>query len=311
MSKVILHHYPLSPYSEKIRLALGLAGVSWSSVEIPVWTPRPKLTPMTGGYRRTPILQVGAEFYCDSLHILRAIEQLGTSGALYPRGQEGVAKALGWWIEKGSFMNAVCLTIGNMPGLPQELIDERRPLFRVNLDPEVLRPKRALYLQRVNAHLAWLAEVLADGRQFVLGKEPSAADLSAYHPIWFARQNGGPEVNQLMSFPTLIDPWYKRVAGIGHGQFTEMTPEQAIEVARSSEPGEPGQWTSEAQNVGLRRGDWVSVTPDDYGNAVYGSVLAWTPDEIVLRHEDPSVGKVNLRFPRVGFDVAPAERQAA
>jgi len=118
MSNVILHHYPLSPYSEKIRLALGLKGVSWNSVEIPVWTPRPKLTPMTGGYRRTPILQVGAEFYCDTLHILRAIEGLGASGSLYPKGQEGLAKALGWWIEKGSFMNAVCLTIGNMPGLP-------------------------------------------------------------------------------------------------------------------------------------------------------------------------------------------------
>lgn len=311
MPEIILHHYPLSPYSEKIRLALGLARVSWNSVEIPAWTPRPKLTPMTGGYRRTPILQVGAEFYCDSLHILRAIEQLGTSGSLYPKGQEGVAKALGWWIEKGSFMNAVCLTIGNMPGLPQELIEERRPLFRVNLDPEALRPKRALYLQRVNAHLAWLAEVLADGRPFVLGKDPSAADLSAYHPIWFARQNGGPEVNQLISFQTLIDPWYKRVAGIGHGQFVEMTPDQAIEVARVNEPSEPSQWTPEAQNVGLQRGDWVSVTPDDYGNAVYGSVLAWTPDEIVLRHEDPSVGKVNLRFPRVGFDVAPEKKQAA
>jgi len=122
-------HYPLSPYSEKIRLALGLKGVSWNSVDIPVWTPRPKLTPMTGGYRRTPILQIGAEFYCDTLHILRAIEELGSSGSLYPKGQEGLAKALGWWIEKGSFMNAVCLTIGNMPGLPQELIEERRPLM--------------------------------------------------------------------------------------------------------------------------------------------------------------------------------------
>ena len=45
------------------------------------------------------------------------------------------------------------------------------------------------------------------------------------------------------------------------------------------------------KTVGLRRGDWVSVTPDDYGNPVYGSVLAWTPDEIVIRHEDPSVGR--------------------
>jgi glutathione S-transferase len=311
MSQVILHHYPLSPYSEKIRLALGLKDVTWCSVDIPIWTPRPKLTPMTGGYRRTPILQVGAEFYCDTLHILRLIEVLGSSGSLYPKGLEGLAKALGWWIEKSSFMNAVCLTIGNMPGLPQELIDERRPLFRVNLDPKALRPKRAMYLQRVNAHIAWLAEVLADGRKFVLGPDPSAADLSAYHPVWFARQNGGSEVIELISFASVIDPWYKRVTAIGHGSFSEMTPDQAIGVAKANEPSDPDEWSSEAQNIGLRRGDWVSVTPDDYGNPVYGRVLAWTPDELVLRHEDPSVGKVNLRFPRVGFDVAPAERQAA
>jgi glutathione S-transferase len=311
MSQVILHHYPLSPYSEKIRLALGLKDVTWCSVDIPIWTPRPKLTPMTGGYRRTPILQVGAEFYCDTLHILRLIEVLGSSGSLYPKGLAGLAKALGWWIEKSSFMNAVCLTIGNMPGLPQELIDERRPLFRVNLDPKALRPKRAMYLQRVNAHIAWLAEVLADGRKFVLGPDPSAADLSAYHPVWFARQNGGSEVNELISFASVIDPWYKRVTAIGHGSFSEMTPDQAIGVAKANEPSDPDEWSSEAQNIGLRRGDWVSVTPDDYGNPVYGRVLAWMPDELVLRHEDPSVGKVNLRFPRVGFDVAPAERQAA
>jgi len=266
---------------------------------------------MTGGYRRTPILQVGAEFYCDTLRILRAIEELGSSGSLYPKGQEGLAKALGWWIEKGSFMNAVCLTIGNMPGLPQELIEERRPLFRVNLDPEVLRCERATYLQRVNAHIAWLAEVLADGRKFIFGTDPSAADLSVYHPIWFARQNGGSEVNELISFATVIDPWYASVAAIGHGKSSEMTPDQAIEVAKVNAPSEPHEWSSEATNVGLRRGDWVSVTPDDYGNSVYGNILAWTPDEIVVRHEDPSVGKVNLRFPRVGFDVTPAERQAA
>jgi glutathione S-transferase len=309
MSQVILHHYPLSPYSEKIRLALGLKAVSWNSVEIPIWTPRPKLTPMTGGYRRTPILQVGADFYCDTLHILRAVEKLGTSGALYPKGQESLAKAFGWWIEKGSFMNAVCLTIGNMPGLPQELIEERRPLFRVNLDPEALRPKRALYLQRLNAHIAWLAEALADGRDFMLGNAPSAADLSAYHPIWFARQNGG-DVNELIAFPKTSDPWFKRVEAIGHGKFSEMTSDQAIDAAKASEPNDPDGWLPEAQNLGLRRGDWVSVTPDDYGNPVYGSLLAWSVDEIVIRHEDSSVGKVNLRFPRVGFDVSPAQRQA-
>ena len=94
-------------------------------------------------------------------------------------------------------------------------------------------------------------------------------------------------------------------------RLTKEAEKIAIEIAKVNEPSEPDQWSTEALNVGLRRDDWVSVTPDDYGNPVYGSILAWTPDEIVIRHEDPSVGKVNLRFPRVGFDAAPAQRQAA
>jgi len=312
MSEIILHHYPLSPYSEKTRLAMGLKGLSWKSVEIPVWTPRPKLTPMTGGYRRTPILQIGADFYCDTLLILAVLETQGTAGCLYPTPQAGLARAFGYWIEKGSFMNAVCLTLGSLEGkLPQELIDERRPFFGVSIEPADLLPKRGTYLQRFNAHIAWLADLLRDGRHFILGSEPSAADLSAYHPIWFARQNGGPEIAELLSFSSTVDPWYDRVAAIGHGKPAEMTSDQAIEVARSTTPRDLDDWSAEAQNVGLRRGDWVSVTPDDYGNPVAGRLLAWSAEEVVLRHEDPSVGAVNLHFPRVGFDVVPEQRLAA
>jgi hypothetical protein len=90
-----------------------------------------------------------------------------------------------------------------------------------------------------------------------------------------------------------------------------MTSDEAIEVAKLDEPGNPDEWLPEAQNVGLRRGDWVSVSPTDYGDPVHGTIFAWTADEIVIRHEDQSVGRVNLHFPRVGFDVAPARRIAA
>jgi hypothetical protein len=105
----------------------------------------------------------------------------------------------------------------------------------------------------------------------------------------------------------VIDPWFRRITAIGHGKSSEMSPDQAIEAAKTNEPSEPDGWLPEAHDVGLERGDWVSVTPDDYGNPVCGRLLAWTGEEIVIRHEDPSVAKVNLRFPRVGFDVAPTQ----
>ena len=310
MAEIILHHYPLSPYSEKVRLAMGLKGLSWRSVEIPVWTPRPLLTPMTGGYRRTPILQIGADFYCDTLRILHVLDGLGTGNSLYPAESKAMVKACCWWIEKSSFWNSVCLTIGNLAGkLPQELIDERKPFFGTSIDPAELQPKRGVYSQRLDAHLHWLGQLLADGRRFLFGSQPTAADLAAYHVLWFARQNGGPEIEALLPI-SVLGAWYDRVGAIGHGRPTAMTPEEAIQVAKGAEPDSPKASSRAAESAGVKPGDWVSVTPDDYGNPVYGRLLAWEDEEIVVRHEDRSVGRVNLHFPRAGFDVK-AERQAA
>ena len=74
MTDIILHHYETSPYSEKVRLGLGLKGLAWGSVEIPVIMPKPDLTALTGGYRKTPVLQIGADIYCDSQLIMRELE---------------------------------------------------------------------------------------------------------------------------------------------------------------------------------------------------------------------------------------------
>ena len=36
MSEIILHHYDLSPYAEKIRLCFGLKNLEWKSVQAPM-----------------------------------------------------------------------------------------------------------------------------------------------------------------------------------------------------------------------------------------------------------------------------------
>ena len=62
----ILHHYFNSPYSEKVRIQLAIKGLVWSSVVQPSVMPKPDRTPLTGGYRRIPVMQIGAEVFCDS-----------------------------------------------------------------------------------------------------------------------------------------------------------------------------------------------------------------------------------------------------
>jgi hypothetical protein len=60
-AELILHHFDLSPYAEKVRTLLGLKALAWRSVQIPMVMPKPDLIALTGGYRKTPVLQIGAD----------------------------------------------------------------------------------------------------------------------------------------------------------------------------------------------------------------------------------------------------------
>ena len=72
MADLILHHYPTSPFAEKVRLVLGYKNLAWKSVVIPQIMPKPDLQALTGGYRKTPVLQIGADIYCDTALIADA-----------------------------------------------------------------------------------------------------------------------------------------------------------------------------------------------------------------------------------------------
>ena len=269
MSDIILHHYPLSPFSEKVRLALGLKRMAYNSVTIPVWMPKPDLLPLTGGYRRAPVMQVGSDVYCDTLLILQAIEAMQPEPSLYPGGSAGQASAVGWWAEKFTFMPAVCLVtslIGER--LPAELIEERKPFFGMDLSKAATLPDQALNRQRLSAHLTTLAQMLQDGRRFLLGDAPGAADLSAYHPIWFVLKNAGAAGEAMLPMAPIRD-WYGRVAALGHGAPSEMSGADALAAAKASEPAALAIESTANDPSGCRVGDRVTVTPDDSGLSKY------------------------------------------
>src|SRR5579859_4661203 len=107
MSEIILHHYAMSTFSEKARLAFGLKRLSYQQVLVPIAAPKPDLVALTGGYRRAPVMQIGADVYCDSHLILRKLEQLHPEPTLFPNRCEGEASALCWWAERYIFMAAL------------------------------------------------------------------------------------------------------------------------------------------------------------------------------------------------------------
>ena len=175
MSDIILHHYPPSPISEKVRIALGIKGLAWRSVEIPRVPPKPFVMPLTGGYRRTPVMQIGADIYCDSHCILREIQRRYPEPTFTPGGADGLPWAINRWSDH-VFEHAVRLSLGaNADQLPDEFAKDRARLFLgPDGDVAALKHDVAHLAAQVRAQFAWIDERLRGGRRFLLGDAPAS-----------------------------------------------------------------------------------------------------------------------------------------
>jgi glutathione S-transferase len=303
MAALILHHYDFSPYSEKVRLAFGLKNLPWQSVQTPLQAPKPDLVPLTGGYRRAPVLQIGADIYCDTLLILREVDRRHPEPTLYPEGQHGLINALSTWWDRATFFPAAKLSTSVMGDqIPADFIEERKSAMNQDFTKKASLDELPLNRQRLHAHMSWLIDMLKHGRRFILGDQPSAADLTAYHMIWFIRKNGGAAAEAMLPLDSLR-AWLDRIAAFGHGHRQEMTPEQALAAARQTRPETP-QIRADADPSGIKPGGSVVVRTDDYcREPVRGQLVAADAEEVVIRHENERVGVVHIHFPRVGYEV--------
>lgn len=301
-SDIILHHYPLSTYAEKVRLAFGLKNLAYREVITPIAMPKPDLLPLTGGYRRAPVMQIGANIYCDTQLILRKIEALHPEPTLFPHGCEGQATALAWWAERFIFMPMLGFVANVNDSLFQPDFVAERKKFGFIIGKEDVAPHFRRYVQQLAAHLGWFAAMLQDGRPFMLGDKVSAADLGAYPSVWFVRNYGGADGERLLPLKQL-GPWYDRVTALGHGRPTEMPSAAALDLARDAAPVPPGL-PIDGDPSEIRDGTRVTVTPDDTGrDPVEGTLVAASDQEVVISRTDDRVGEVYVHFPRAGYDV--------
>ena len=304
MSEIILHHYPQSPVAEKVRVGLGLKGLSWRSVEIPRLPPKPELMPLTGGYRRTPVMQIGADIYCDSQCILREIDRRHPEPTFFPGGGYGMPWALSRWTDTTLFDLVIRVVMGASPGeLPPDFAADRgRLYFGPEWDLQKVQADLAHVLAQLRAQLGWIDERLAHGRAFILS-QPGLPDALIYYLVWFlrGRWEGGPAL--LSEFPAL-EAWEARVKAIGHGSPSDMEAGEALEIARANSP-ETQQTADPRDPQKLAPGMSVSITPDSDGGdpEVTGSVRMVTRDTIAILRENERAGSLCVHFPRAGYRV--------
>ena len=303
MSELILHHYAGSPFSEKVRLILGFKGLAWRSVIVPSVMPKPDVIALTGGYRRTPFMQIGADIYCDTALMCRVIDTLQPEPPLYPMATAGIADIVAQWADTTLFWTAVPFTL-QPAGAPHVLSGATPEMLKAfSVDRAAMNPnlRRATVTDGAAAlgnYLSRLDHLLGDGRPFLLGALASIADFSAAQSVWFIHL-APPVATVLEAYPK-VEAWYLRIAAFGQGTWTKMKSAEAIEVAASGTPVAP-TFTVEP---GLALGDEITVTPTDYAHdAVAGTLVGLSPREVVIARTDARAGTVHVHFPRIAFQI--------
>lgn len=298
MPDILLHHYDNSPFSEKVRVCLGIKGLAWGAVEQPVIMPKPQLLPLTGGYRRIPVMQIGADVYCDSVLIVRELERRYPEPTLFPDGNRGLAQAIALWTDRSMFQAAVVVIFGNLAEhVDPAFIRDREALSGQPFDTARMRLAIPHMTAQLRAHVALIAEQLADGRAFLSGDRPGLVDANVYYNLWFL-QNAYPPSASLFADVGLVADWFGRVKAIGHGVRTPESADAALEVARSSTPATCNVLEADAALAGKS----VTVFADDYGrDPITGTLVGSTDHQLSLLREEAALGEMVVHVPRIGF----------
>lgn len=240
MSDIILHHYAGSPFSEKVRLLLGYKKQAYKAVDIPVIMPKPDFIPLTGGYRKTPAMQLGADIFCDTAIMCRVIDRMFPENSIYPQQHEAMLAAAAHWTDTFFFKISVAKVF-------QPKVLANHPLFSDSAAAAAFTADRAQLnkgaisepIETSQAEAYWLSHMTRLDQQlqhstFLFGDKPTIADFSTYHCLWFAYSNDVLR-NDFTAFQQVLR-WYQDMTAFGHGDISNISGTDALEIAKNCEP---------------------------------------------------------------------------
>ena len=310
MPDLILHEYAISPFSEKIRLILGFKGLAWKSVTVPSIMPKPDVLALTGGYRKTPFLQIGSHMYCDTALICDVLEHLQAQPPLYPAAHKGLARVLAQWADEKLFAAAMAYNF-QPAGVAQVFGNDtseegQARLKRFAEDRSAMRQgqPRMAAADAAAAYKSYLRRLsnMLEQQAFLLGDAPCLADFAAYHPLWFTRKVTPAMAGILDATPHVL-AWMDRIAAIGHGRHESIDATEAIAISSiSTGSGAVFDDQTFQDEHGIALGSQVSIAADTFGlEPTVGELVAATRTHYTLRRVDARAGTVHVHFPRVGF----------
>ncbi|MBC3916183.1 glutathione S-transferase family protein [Undibacterium sp. CY18W] len=306
MSDIIFHHFAVSPFSEKIRLIFGFKQLNWKSVTVPTIMPKPDVTALTGGYRRTPLLQIGADVYCDTSLIAEVLEKRVPSPSLYPAAISGLARNLAQWADSTLFWTvipyafqpaAIPSLFGNISAEEMQAFSADRTAMRGNAPRTSLGEAKG----QLSEYLRRLENMLSGDTPFLLGAQASIADFSVYQALWLIRL--APAISTIFdTYPKLLK-WMDLVAAFGHHQSETLSSTDALDIAKNAQ-GFDIEGRKFFDSHGIPLGEQVVIMPTDYAlDPVAGELVIASDNELAVRRQDERAGTVVVHFPRVGFQM--------
>lgn len=312
MNELILHHYTASPYSEKVRTILGFKGLAYRSVQQPQVMPKPDQLALTGGYRKAPLLQIGAHIYCDTNLIAEVLERLMPEPTIYPAPVAGVARMAAAFADQTLFRAAAMLIFQPQDGRPKmpgdlsrkEMIGLLKDRTKMMEGARVAHVPPDLAPVWFEQYTAGLNVQLQHAGPFLCGPAPSIADFSTHQFYWFLEENLA-EKQLLADYPAVLE-WKQKIDAFRKAPIDELEPAAAVELAAKSTPPEPEQ--AIVQHPKLKAGDTVEVMAADYGfDAVKGTLVKMVGNEIAVQRTDERAGEMIIHFPIIGYEVKAAE----
>jgi glutathione S-transferase len=270
---------------------------------VPPVMPKPDVIALTGGYRKTPVLQIGADIYCDTALIARVLEARQPTPTLYP-ADVPLAVPLGQWADNHLFLESVVWAMqpAGAPAVLAGVSLDQMKIFaadRAAMRGTLPRPTLSDGTAQLKVHLSALDAQLAQGGPWLFGPAPCIADFAAAHCLWFIRL-AKPVAAILDNYPA-VSSWLDRTLAIGHHTQQEMSGVEAVAVAAAATAYAP---VAVAAGQGFELNQAVTVAATDYGtDPVAGTLVGLSDTESVVRRVDPRAGTVHVHFPRFGFQI--------
>lgn len=301
---MILHHYGVSPYSEKIRCLFGYTDMAWQSMVVAPLPPRPELDPLVGGYRRIPVAQIGADLFCDSNLIAEEISTLAGNPQLGLVNCAAEIQSFVQHTEQTVFMAVVQSVVPKSalamllprywPWQILKLMRDRAKVAKTSKAPRLSKTERTDAL----LHFCDGIDARTTNSDFLFGDTPTIADFAAYHVVWFADLT---RPGKLLHDRPHALAWQARMHAFGHGEMAKIKPAQVFQAARESEPRQITKAQRHHDDIGAS----VVVRPNDYAReGVTGQLVGADADRwIIARHTD-RFGTLHVHFPARGYELS-------